>query len=149
MVETAWDIVEVKRLKKIQLAQGNLLMLLSFVLFVYLLLNEKAIVVFAIFCGLLWIFTATIFYTLKTGKTISTKTSRRVQEYDKYRLGKKRWKRRKIIEAVIISMCSVGFTVAFFVLDFNNVRIELINCIPFIGCWMGYNIGETVRISDL
>ncbi|WP_117170331.1 hypothetical protein [Paraliobacillus sediminis] len=149
MVETAWDINEVKRLKKIQLVQGNLYMLLSFVLFVYLLMNGKAFVLIGLVCVLLWFFTTSIFYTLKTGKTIGTKTTRRVLEYDKYRLGKKRWKRRKIIEAVIISISSVGFTVTLFVPDFNYVRFDFINGLPFIGVWMGYNIGEIVRISDL
>lgn len=149
MVETAWDIDEVKRLKKIQLVHGNLLMLLSFVLFVYLLMSGKAIVLSALFCVYLWFYTTTIFYTLKTGQTIGTKTSGRVQEFDKYRLGKKRWKRRKIIEAVVVSISSVGFTVALFVLDFNYIRFEFINGLAFIGAWMAYNIGEIVRISDL
>ncbi|WP_117149088.1 hypothetical protein [Paraliobacillus zengyii] len=149
MVETEWDIHEVKRLKKIQLVQGNLFMLLSYGLLIYLLMNIDTVVVIGLVCILLWIYLTTILYTLKTGKTFGTKISRHVQKFDEYRLGKKRWKRRKIIEAVIISICSMGVTVLLFVLDVNYLRFDFINGLPLIGGWIGYNIGEIVRITDL
>ncbi|MBP2243201.1 hypothetical protein J2Z40_003789 [Cytobacillus eiseniae] len=89
-------------------------------------------------------------YTLKTGRHIGTKISRTVQEFDGNRLGDKRWKRRKISEAVIISVISVLITVLVFVKDFNSVRLDFsISAFPFIGGWVGYNIGEIIRMKNL
>lgn len=150
MTETAWDIPEVKRLKKIQLVQTNLMMLLFFVLSASLVLSGKAFVLFGLHCALLWIFAAISLYTLKTGQTIGTKTSKRVQEFDKDHLGEKRWKRRKMLEAVIISVISIGITVFLFVLDFKSVRSGFSNyAFPFIGAWIGHNIGGIIRMNNL
>ena len=49
MVETQWDIQEVKYLKKKQLVQGNLAMLLLFVPFGYLAENGKPSLLFGAF----------------------------------------------------------------------------------------------------
>lgn len=150
MTETAWDIDEVKRLKKIQLVQGNTMMLLFFVSFPYVVMSENTFVLLGLYCVILWIFVASILYTLKTGKTFGTKTSRRVQAFDKDHLGEKRWKRRKVIEAVIISISTIVLTVLLCVFDFNDVRSDYSNyAFPFIGSWIGYNIGEIVRMNKL
>ncbi|GGM18359.1 hypothetical protein GCM10011351_00180 [Paraliobacillus quinghaiensis] len=86
MDETQWDIKEVKRLKKKQLVQYNLLMLLIFVLFGYLVENNKEFVLNVFFAVFFWWITAIMLYTLNTGKPIGTKTSRRLQEFDRDRL---------------------------------------------------------------
>jgi len=43
-----------------------------------------------------------MFYALKMESPIGTKTSRIVQEFDRNHLGEKRWRRRKMTEAVFI-----------------------------------------------
>lgn len=99
---------------------------------------------------LLWILVAITLYVLKTGRPIGTKTSRIVQEFDRNRLGEKRWKRRKMTEAVIISVISVLITVLVFVMDLNYVRLDFpMSAFPFIGTWIGYNVGEIVRMNKL
>ncbi|MDL4840232.1 hypothetical protein [Aquibacillus rhizosphaerae] len=98
MVQSEWDIQEVKRLKKVELLQYNLVMLLIIVLFGYFVKNGGTVsFLFGLCCVLFWIVVAMRFFTLKTGKMIGTKTSRCVQYFDRDRIGKKRWKRKTII----------------------------------------------------
>ncbi|MFL0584314.1 accessory gene regulator B family protein [Solibacillus silvestris] len=150
MDETQWDIQEVKHLKKKQLVQINLVMLLLFVLFGYLAENGKPSLLIGGFCVLLWIIVVITLYVLMTGNPIGTKTSRIVQEFDRDRLGEKRWKRRNMIEAVIISVISVLITILVFTQDLNSVNLEFpISFFPFIGAWVGYNIGELIRMNNL
>lgn len=150
MDETQWDIKEVKHLKKKQLVQYNLVMLLLFVLFGYFAENGMSLLLIGGFCVLIWIITGITLYTLMTGIPIGTKTSRMVQEFDRNRLGEKRWKRRKITDAVIISVISVFITVLVFMKGFNSVRLDFpMNAFPFIGAWVGYNIGEIIRMKNL
>ncbi|GAB3801851.1 hypothetical protein [Virgibacillus kimchii] len=150
MSETHWDIKEVKRLKKNQLLQSNLVMLLLFVLFGYFAMNANPFLFIGGFSVLIWIIVAITLYTLMTGRYIGTKTSRMVQEFDRCRLGQKRWKRRKVIEAAIISIISVFITGLVFIMDFNSVRLEFpMSVFPFIGAWAGYNIGEIIRMNNL
>ncbi|WP_223701773.1 hypothetical protein [Sutcliffiella deserti] len=151
MVETHWDIDEVKHLKKKQLIQSNLLMLLLFVLFAYFAENGNLFLFFGVHFVLLWIIVAITLYTLKTGKPIGTKTNRRVQEFDKNRMGEKRWKRKKITEIVVISVInSVLFTVLIIVVDFDNLTLDFpISAFPFIGAWVGLNLGEIIRMNKL
>src|SRR5690606_12053776 len=105
---------------------------------------------FGVFCLLLWIISAITFYSLKTSKPIGTKTSRYMQVFDRNRLGDKRWKRRKIIEFIIIIIICVLITILIIVLDISAVSFDLpMNAIPFIGAWVGYNIGEVIRMKSL
>ena len=150
MDETQWDIQEVKHLKKKQLVQSNLVMLLLFVLFGYFVENGKTSLLIGGCCVLLWIIVAITLYVLKTGRPIGTKTNRIVQEFDRNRLGEKRWKQRKMTEAVIISVISVLITVLVFVKNLNSVRLDFISgALPFIGAWIGHNIGEIIRMNKL
>ncbi|MFZ0447033.1 MAG: hypothetical protein WAM95_20860 [Bacillus sp. (in: firmicutes)] len=147
---TQWNMQEVKHLKKKQLVQNNLVMLLLFVLFGYFAENGKPSLLFGVFCVLIWIIVVISLYILKTGRPIGTKTSRRVQAFDRNRLGEKRWRRRRITETVIISIIGVLITVLLFIKDFNSVRLDFpIVAIPFIGAWIGYNIGEIIRMNNL
>ncbi|WP_407270749.1 hypothetical protein [Radiobacillus sp. PE A8.2] len=150
MGETQWDIQEVKRLKKKQVIQYNLAMLLVFVLFGYFVEIGKVSMIFVMFCVLCWIIAVTSLYTLNTGKPVGTKTNKRLQEFDRDRLGEKRWKRRTMIGAVLISVVSVALTVFLFYTNFENSRMEFPrDAFPLIGVWVGYNLGELVRISNL
>jgi Ca2+/Na+ antiporter len=150
MDETQWDIQEVKHLKKKQLVQNNLVMLLLFVLIAYFAYSGKHSLINGIYFVLIWINVAITLYTLKKGRTIGTKTSKRVQEFDRNRLGEKRWKRNRITEAVIISVTGIGIAVLLFVVDFNSVRLDVPNYVfPFIGAWIGFNIREIIRMNNL
>ncbi|RCW63881.1 hypothetical protein [Saliterribacillus persicus] len=150
MDEIQWNIQEVKHFKKKQLVQYNLVMLLLFVLFGYFIENGNPPLLIGGFCVLLWILVSITFYALKTGRPIGTKTTRMVQEFDRNRLGEKRWKQRKMTEAIIMSVISILITVSVFVKDFNSVRLDFpISAFPFIGAWIGYNIGEIIRMNNL
>ena len=134
MDETQWDIQEVKHLKKKQVFQNNLVMLLLFVLLVFFADNGMHSLIIGIFFLLIWIILAITLYTLKTGRPIGTKTSRLVQEFDRNRLGEKRWKQNRIAEAVIISVIGVGIAVLWFVKDVNSFGLDFPSyAIPFIG----------------
>ncbi len=150
MEETQWDLREVKRLKMKQLLQYNLGMLLLFVLLNYFVEFGQLYFFVGVFYMLVLILAAIISYNLKTGRFIGTKTSKRLQEFDKARLGEKRWKRRKILEAALVVALTVFITVFIFTRDFNNSGINFSStAFPFIGAWVGYNIGEFIRMNTL
>ncbi len=147
MNETKWNIEEVKHLKKKQLIYSNLVMVLLFILFViYALYGGTPTVVFGFWCVLLWIFAAHGIYTLLTGKTMGTKFIRRVMAFDIDHIGKKRWKRRKFIEVVLC----LSITVVIFNLDFGSRSLDLpLYIFPFIGSFVGMNLGQLTRIKNL
>ncbi|NIK11630.1 hypothetical protein [Alkalibacillus almallahensis] len=150
MEETDWDIEEVKQLKTKQLIQFNLLMLLLFVLIGYFAENGNVLVLHGMICLLSWIVLAVTLYILTTGKFVGTKTNRRVQKFDRTQLGEERWRRRKIIELVFMSLLSVIVTVLTFVEDYETAIFNFpIDAFPFMGAWLGLNIGEMIRIHDL
>nr|WP_106780224.1 hypothetical protein [Lysinibacillus timonensis] len=150
MNETQWDIKVVKRLKMKLLVQYNLVSLLLFVLFGYFATNGNPYLLMGGICVLLWISVAITLYNLIAVKPIGTKTSRMVQEFDRNHLGQKRWKRRNLIEVIFGSIICVFITFFMFVNDFNSVSLDFpIVAFPFIGAWVGYNIGEIFRISNL
>ncbi|UOQ49752.1 hypothetical protein MUN88_06645 [Gracilibacillus caseinilyticus] len=77
---------------------------------------------------------------------------KRVAAFDRDFRGEERWKRRTMIEAVIVGVMSAGFTVCLFVLDLDFGDLELdypIDILPLIGGWVGHNIGEIFRLLDL
>lgn len=151
MDESDWDIQEIKRLKKKQLVQYNFVMFLLVALFAYFVKSGGSATVFlGLCCAYFWIFTGSTIYTLITGKVIGTKSGRRVQAFDRDRIGEKRWKRKTTIAPIVLLVLSIGFTVFWYVTDFDASRLEFsIGAIPFFACWIGYNIGESVRISKL
>ncbi|MCP3032300.1 hypothetical protein LF817_13210 [Halobacillus sp. A1] len=151
MDETEWDIQEVKRLKKKRLVQHNISMLLSFVLFIYYMKEGgSAAVLLGLCCVFFWGVTVYSLYKLKTGKTIGTKTSRFLEDFERDNKGEKRWKRKNMIEAGLLSVLSIVFTVFLFVLDFGSARMDFpTDALPFIVTWVGVNIGEVVRINIL
>lgn len=149
--EEDWDIQEIKRIKKKQLFQYNLGMVLLVILLTYFMKNGvSANVLLGICCAFFWIFVAGALYTFKTGKVIGTKSSQRVHAFDKDHMGEKQWKRKSVFSVVVLTILSVGFTVIWFVMDFDSAGLEFpIDTFAFIGCWIGYNIGEIVRLSKL
>ncbi|MGI2329158.1 hypothetical protein [Planococcus sp. YIM B11945] len=150
MDETQWDIQEVKQLKKKQLVQSNFFMLLIFVLFVYFSKSGQPLFLIGLFYVIVLIYVAFTLYVLMTGRFVGTKTSKRVQQFDKERLGKKRWTRRKIIEAVFLIVLSISITVLIVNTDIDPAdRNNSIGAFPFFGAWVGYNLGELFRMGKL
>ena len=150
MEEEQQEIKEIKRLKKKQLIRGNLLMLLIFVLFVYFFESGNLFfITWIILAGLVVVFMLSL-YTLITGKLIGTKTSRRVQAFDRKHWGDKRWKRKKIMEAVLYVILGVLLAYLLFTVDFSFPNQPLTGSLfPFLGAWIGYNVGEITRITKL
>lgn len=150
MDETQWDIEEVKRLKRKQLLQFNLVMLVLFLLLFNFFKSEGPFFLFAVCYVLMVIQFAIILYNLKTGRFVGTKTSIRVQQFDRERLGKKRWKRKKIIETVFLIAVGIFITVFIVKMDFPSAGENYTgSTFLFIGAWIGYNIGELFRMSKL
>jgi len=150
MNEAEWNIQKVKHLKRKQLVQYNLAMLLLFLLYIYYVKTGGSIsIFFSLLCLLIWIIVVHTLYTLITGKTIGTKTSRLVQTFDRDYLGEKRWKRRKMIEFIIIGVLGVICTVLMATMNFGSKELEIYNLFPIIGGWLGFNIGEIFRIRNL
>ncbi|HSJ36824.1 MAG TPA: hypothetical protein VK945_01250 [Planococcus sp. (in: firmicutes)] len=150
MEETQWDIQEVKRWKIKQLVQYNLGALLLFMLLTYFIEYVQLYFLIGFFYILVLMLSAMALYSFKTGSFIGTKTNRRIQEFEKARLGKKRWKRRKITEAVFNLALIIFFTVFIFTTDSDNSRLHSSSfAFPFIGSWLGYNIGEIIRMRKL
>ncbi|WP_422124623.1 hypothetical protein DHX103_07335 [Planococcus sp. X10-3] len=150
MDETHWDIQEVKRWKIKQLVQYNLGALLLFVLLTYFIEYVQLYFLIGFFYILVLMMSAMALYSFKTGRFIGTKTNRRIQEFEKAHLGKKRWKRRKVTEAVFITVLIIFFTAFIVITESENSRLDFSSmAFPFIGAWLGYNIGEIVRMRNL
>lgn len=150
MSASKWDFQEVKRLKWKQLVQHNVIMLLLFLLAVYYVKSVgTAFFLLIFFCSIIWLFFLHSLYTLKTGKVVGTKTMKAVYAYDKDLHGAKRQKRKKIVEAVIIGLVGIVCTV---IMNFSyllDATVAFSNLVPFIGAWVGMNIGEFFRISSM
>ncbi|MEZ0481628.1 hypothetical protein [Planococcus sp. SSTMD024] len=150
MEATQQELIEIIKLKKKQLLWGNLFMLVIFLLFGYLLGNGKILFVTWILIVFLLIMTVLSLYTLITGTIIGTKTMRRIQTFDRKRWGKKKWKRTKIIEIVLFTGLGIGMSVFVFNTEFDSSNRNLSSfSFPFLGAWIGYNLGEIIRIAGL
>ncbi|MGM0896329.1 MAG: hypothetical protein ACQEV0_00440 [Bacillota bacterium] len=150
MDKTKWDIHKVKRLKKKQLIQSNFFLLLLFLVLIYLADQARAYLISGMFFMLVLGVMATALYTLKTGRFVGTKTSKIIQEFDRDRLGKKSWKRRKIIEESFIGVLGIGVSLLLIATGFDSTSTDSLHFhFPFIGVWVGHNLGEIVRISGL
>ncbi|WP_255437685.1 hypothetical protein [Thalassobacillus sp. CUG 92003] len=139
MSDTEWDIQEGKHLKKKRLVHYNLVMLLlAGLLPYYFKIVGSGYVLFVLCCVFMWAITMSMLYTLKTGKTIGTKTSRLVEDFDKSHKGEERWKRSKITEFALVSIMSVVLTTLLFVIEFDSGSFNFpISYFPFIGGWVG------------
>ncbi|WP_058307325.1 hypothetical protein [Gracilibacillus massiliensis] len=150
MSEKQWDMKEVKRMKKKKLFQYNLVMVFISLLISYFIANDSTIILSAVFCVIFWLLAVNSLYTLISGNTIGTRTSRRLKEYDKDRLGKKRWRRNTLVEAIFINLSAIGMTWFLFVIDFDSITLNFPwSIFPFLGGWIGYNIGKIFRMSEL
>ncbi|MDG5471264.1 hypothetical protein P6709_05850 [Jeotgalibacillus sp. ET6] len=151
MDEAQWDIKEVKSLKRKQLIQYNIGMLLFIMLIALFAEHGYDTFIIGMLITVIWILGAINAYTLVTGKTIGTKSSKRVQEFDKNQLGEQRWKRNKMIETVIFSILGVGAAAGYILLiGFNPITLQFPSFyFPLFGSWVGYNAGEIARISKL
>lgn len=150
MEETQWDIKEIKQLKKKQLVRSNLFIVLVFILLVYLFQSGQFLFIVWVLLAFLFIVLVHSIYTLKTGKHIGTKTSRYLNEFDRHRSGEKRWKRTKIHEIVFLTVLGVGMGVLLYLIDFSSPPPNASQAhFPFIGAWIGYNLGELSRMKNL
>lgn len=148
--EAQQEIKEIKKLKKMQLLWGNLFMLVIFLLLSYLLENGKILFTTWALIIFLLIMTVLSLYTLITGTVIGLKTTRRIQAFERKRWGEKKWKRNKIIEVVLYTGLSIVLIVLLFNTDFDFSNRSLSGfALPFLGAWLGYNIGEITRIASL
>ncbi|PID15299.1 hypothetical protein CSV63_09040 [Sporosarcina sp. P34] len=95
------------------------------------------------------VFAVHALYILITEKTTGTKTNKLVQAFDRDRWGKKRWKRKKITEVVILSIASSMFTVFTITLNTSSESLQFYNLLPFIAAWIGSSVGTMARISNL
>lgn len=150
MEDEQWDIKEVRRLKKFQLVQNNFLFLLVFLMLGYFVKIGMSALILVGGCILGWIVTASLVYTLITGKAIGSKRYRRLQRFERYQLGDKRWRRRGIAEIVIVIILSTIITVFVLNVDTHSLSLDLtFGAFSFIGAWLGHNIGEIYRLKKL
>lgn len=150
MAKAKWNLKEIKRLKWRQLFQYNMVMLLLFLLAIYSVKStSSAYFIFIFFTVIVWIISIYALYILKTGKILGTKTMKIVHQYDKEFQGKKAWKRKNILGAGLTIIVAIGCTIIVSRLDLRDVTVTYFNLMPFIGAWVGLNIGEVVRITNL
>lgn len=150
MAETKWDMQEVKRSKKIQLMQYNVLMLLLLTCALYgIKVGWSQSLFSGVFCLALWLLAVQAFYSFLTGKKIGTKANRFIERYEKAQSGQRRWKRSKLTEGFIFIIFSIGFTVIWIKMDGTAQGVEFINILPFIAGWLGFNVAEAIRIKNL
>ncbi|MBA2175425.1 hypothetical protein H0266_11015 [Halobacillus locisalis] len=150
MGETVWNLRKVKHLKKKQLVLYNLLMLFIAFLAFYIENDWSIYVLAGLTLVMSWSIIANMVYTLKTGKVLGTKASRRVQAFDRDYLGEKRWKKRKQIGTVIMILFSIGFTAFLLNIDLNSMDMDFpTDALPLFGAWGGFNAGEINRVRKL
>ena len=148
--DTHWDPKEVKHLLKKRLVQNNLMMLVVFGLLAYLKQIENYTALFGtLYICFLIVFVMSL-YSFKTGKYIGTKTAKRLEEFEKERVGKKRWKRKRMTEAIFMFAIGVILTVTIIVIDFNTLDWNSVNLVfPFIGACIGINWAEINKMNRL
>src|SRR5699024_9458707 len=101
---------------------------------------------FSLCCLLAWMIALHSLYTLVTGNSLGTKTRKRVLAFDKDCLGKSRWKKKKMIEVITISILVIISTVIVISVDFKDEQLDIFTFFTIIGSWLGYNVGEIFRI---
>ena len=150
MARKDWDIQTITRLKKEIVAYNNLTILLFVLLSMfYMMIGGHISVYFGLCCLLVWMIALHSLYTLVTGNSLGTKTRKRVLAFDKDCLGKSRWKKKKMIEVISISILAIISTVIVMSVDFNAEKLDIYTFFPIIGAWLGYNVGEIFRIGNL
>lgn len=150
MDEAQQELIEITKLKKKQLLWGNLFMLVTFLLLSYLLENGKILLATWIVILFILVMVVLSLYTLITGTIIGTKTTRRIRAFDRKRWGKTKWKLLNITEVVLYIGMGTGLIYLVFNMDFDLLNPNLSSfTFPFIGAWVGYNLGEIIRIAGL
>ncbi|SIS38713.1 hypothetical protein [Salimicrobium flavidum] len=151
MENTEWNLEEVQRLKKKRLLHYNLLYAIFFVLFFYTAERMTFPAFGALFTFLFWIYGFFLLYIIRTGKRFGPSTWRRINEFDQFHQGEKKWRRKQYLEVGIILGIAFTFTVFLFVLDFENTdRMRFPeDSFGLFGAWIGLNIGELFRIGLL
>jgi Ca2+/Na+ antiporter len=151
MAESNWDIQEVKDLKKKRLFHIDIMVFFMLVLLAfYIEAGGRGDVLLGLCCAFLWLWAASMFYSVKTGKAFGTTTNQLVQDFDREQKGEKQWKRKTIGEAVFLSIAALGFTILLVVLDFNSPSLSFTPiAFSIIANWVGFNIGELVRMNNL
>lgn len=150
MEEIQWNIKEIKRLKKLQLLQNNFLFLLVFLMIGYFFEIGMSSLVLVGVCVISWVVAASLIYTLITGKNLRSKRYRVLQKFDRHRFGDKRWRWRTIAEVVIVIIASAIITAFVLNMDIHSLSLDLpFDAFPFIGVWLGHNIGEIYRLKKL
>lgn len=150
MDEAQQEIKEIKGLKKKQLLWGNLFMLVLFLFLNYFLENGKILFLTWVLLISLLIIIALSLYTLITGTIVGTKTTRRIRAFDRKRWGEKKWKLLKITEIVLLTGLGVVLAVLVFNTNSDSPNQTFVgSAFPFIGAWVGYNLGEISRIKKL
>src|SRR5699024_3748829 len=133
MARKYWDIQTITRLKKKIVAYNNLTILLFVLLSMfYMMIVENISVLFGLFCLLVWMIALHSLYTLVTGNSLGTKTRKRVLAFDKDCLGKSRWKKKKMIEVISISILAIISTVIVMSVDFNAEKLDIYTFFPII-----------------
>src|SRR5699024_12002436 len=99
--------------------------LLVFFSMFYMLLGVHISVYFGLCCLLVWMIALHSLYTLVTGNSLGTKTRTRVLAFDKDCLGKSRWKKKKMIEVISISILAIISTVIVMSVDFNAEKLDI------------------------
>ncbi|SDC23280.1 hypothetical protein SAMN05421734_105174 [Pelagirhabdus alkalitolerans] len=150
MDEEKCNTEEFKRLKKKNLFEYNLMMLGFVVLMGFLVYVDQGALLTMVFLVVMWTILIVSFYTLKTQNPIGTKTNRTVQRCERRRVGEKKWYRKKLIVFVILLIVVVPITIMVFVRGIHTFNIDYtLGTFPFIGAWIGYNVGETTNIKSL
>lgn len=150
MDEAQQELIEITKLKKKQLLWGNLFMLVTFLLLSYLLENGKILLATWIVILFILVMVVLSLCTLITGTIIGTKTTRRIRAFDRKRWGETKWKLLNITEVVLYIGMGTGLIYLVFNMDFDLLNPNLSSfTFPFIGAWVGYNLGEIIRIAGL
>ncbi|MFD1019685.1 hypothetical protein [Thalassobacillus hwangdonensis] len=152
MNEQDWDIKKIKRLKIKHLVAYNLVMVLVAVLFgMFADHGGTTGVVLILCCIALWIQLIIILWSLRTGRVFGIKSERLVQKFERAYMGEKRWKRRKIGQAVLVLIINIGITA--FIINFDVFRPMYMESpsdyFPLFAGWVGYNAGEITRIRKI
>lgn len=151
MAEKEWDLKEIKRIKKKNLVKSNLVLVVIFASLNFLFESGVShTVIFGMLCLLLWLATVIIAYTYKTGKVIGTKDSQLDYDFEKWRLGEKRAKKRAVIGLVIFILFSIGATIAFFMVDFEQRNMDpSSDLFMLFAALLGLNLAQVNRIRKL
>lgn len=149
MTTTDYPLATIKRLKIKKLLRINGIWLLALVATRYLTMHMPPAFLLPSIGAFLWLLVLVSLYNFCSRKPFMTKTSRILQTFDQQRSRMTRWRRHQQFQLLFGVAACLLITLLLMRRNGEFAALDATFIIPFIGAYVGYNIGELFRIMQL